>query len=135
MENYFDSIPNDLKMVVLSYISPDDLENFITFSDCRNINWSIVFLYHFGFYRDIGEKQNHDEYLRFLRIEKLKNVLNLCSSVIQLDKMTILNLQDIDFCDLPDEMIALINLKELWLEYNYTWRKYSMSNTCKITNI
>jgi len=76
MENYLRLIPSELIEILISYLNYDDF-NSLTYNYSFNLDWNIVFKYHFNYYKTINRK----EYKRYLGIESLKNKLKLKQSI------------------------------------------------------
>src|SRR5436305_12348351 len=115
--NYFEFIPSELIELTIYHLNNDELINFLTVYDIKNkLNWKNIYRLHFGdvlFDRII----EYGEYHNLLSIERLKEKLQVHSSLEELYNSQTLNLYSTEIIELPKEIGELINLNQVNLGY------------------
>jgi len=107
--NYFQLIPIELIEILISYLNNDDFDSLNQAFSFNNLNWYIVFKYHFGYHKNV----NIVEYQRFLGIESLIDKLNLKENIEELNNGTELSLSVNQLDKLPKEIGNLSSLQTL----------------------
>jgi Leucine-rich repeat (LRR) protein len=118
-DTYFNSIPPELSAIIISYLKIDDFEKLMSFGikTFEDVNWwRFAFSLHFGFYFKNVDQQG---YTRWLKMEKLKNVLGLKEHIMQLYILKTLYLDNNNkIVYVPEEIGSLLKLEELNLNNN-----------------
>ena len=116
--NYFEFIPSELIELTIYHLNNDELINFLTVYDIKNkLNWKNIYRLHFGdvlFDRII----EYGEYHNLLSIERLKEKLQVHSSLEELYNSQTLNLYSTEIIELPKELFNLSKLESLFLGSN-----------------
>jgi len=112
--DYLSLISKELIELLSSYINYDTFLEFNTYYNTNNLDYNLMFRYHFNFYHI----NNKSDYIRFLGIESLKNKLKLRYTIKQLINLLELDLSNSQLNHLPKEIGLLTNLQKLYLHKN-----------------
>jgi hypothetical protein len=77
---YFNLFPSELDEIIISYLDePTDIV-MIKNEIVLPLNWTIISFYHFGKYKFESSKIEYDNYMKYIKLIKLKSILNLIKS-------------------------------------------------------
>ena len=83
--DYFSNIPFELLHLILGYLNDIELISFINMYDAQNhvlkglknrLNWNIIHQVHFNSYNKGQNKNDYEEYIKLLSLERLENEIS-----------------------------------------------------------